>query len=669
MLILQEDLEMSHTQTNRRAFLRLTVAAAAASAVLVACQQSPPTSPTTAPAPATPTPVAAAPTPTAAAAASPTAAAVQPTATKAAVAATATTAPVPAVVVPPAPAAPGAVPIPAGLKAVRRNRTVVTAGLGGEAVGGFTDVDNQNPYLSGFSRSGYNNGAAEPLFYYMMLSDQFIPWLAESFTYNPDYTEVAIKLRKGVTWSDGQPFTTKDVAFTANLLRNTPELLNASEYKRRIKEVQVTDDLNMKYILNGRDPQFVFEMLTFRSSIGDPILPEHVWRGQDAKTFKFFDLARGWPLATGPWKLVASTVEQKIWDLDQNWWAARTGFKPLPAVERMIWLPGLNEITMAQMSITNDIDIAFSMTPQNMKLIQAQNPKVVTNGDQPPFGFTDWWPIGLGVNTQVQPWNDPEVRWALSYAIDRDELIQFAFQGMTTALALPYPNYPGIVKFQDGVKDLLAKYDTTKYDPKQTDAIMTRKGYAKGSDGFWAKDGKSLALDIVTFPRHPSCTPAAPIVTQQLRRTGFNASFQLPADFATRITTGAATGFIWGHGGSLKDPFKTLDLLYHNRWVKPTGQDSFGNNPYRWDNKEFSDVVDQMGKVSSDDPQMATLFHKAMEIWLPNLPDVMLVQTVIESPLNTTYWSNWPRTGNLYADPGLWFRTASVMWENLKPAS
>jgi peptide/nickel transport system substrate-binding protein len=658
---------MQRTSTNRRDFLRLTVAGAAASALLVACQQSAPATPTTAPAPVAPAASAANPTAAAApavsaaatptGAAAPAAAAAQPTATTASAAAAS-----------PA-AAPGAAAVPAGLKAVARNRTVITAGLGGEAVGGYTDVDNQNPYLPGFSRSGYNNGAAEPLFHYMMLSDKFIPWLAESYTFNADYTEVAIKLRPDVTWSDGQPFTTKDVAFTANLLKSTPELLNASEYKRRIKDVQVTDDFNMKFILNGRDPQFVFEMLTFRSSIGDPILPEHVWTGQDAKTFKFFDLAKGWPLATGPYKLVASTVEQKIWDLDPNWWAAKTGFKPLPAVERMIWLPGMNEITMAQMSITNDIDIAFSMTPQNMKLIQAQNPKVVTNGDQPPFGFTDWWPIGLGVNTQVAPWNDPEVRWALSYAINRDELIQFAFQGTTTALTLPYPNYPGIVKFEDGVKDLLTKYDTTKFDPKQTDAIMTKKGYAKGADGFWAKDGKTLALDIVTFPQHPSCTPAVPIVTQQLRRAGFNASFQLPADFATRITTGAATGFIWGHGGSLKDPFKTLDLLYHSRWVKPTGQDSFGNNLYRWDNKDFSDIVDQMGKLTSDDPQMATLFHKAMEIWLPNLPDVMLVQTVIQCPLNTTYWTNWPRVGNLYADPGLWFRTASVMWENLKPVS
>ena len=52
--------------------------------------------------------------------------------------------------------------------------------------------------------------------------------------------------------------------------------------------------------------------------------------------------------------MVGATIQQKIWDLDPNWWAVRTGFQPLPKVERMIFLPGMNEITMAQMLVTNE---------------------------------------------------------------------------------------------------------------------------------------------------------------------------------------------------------------------------------------------------------------------------------------------------------------------------
>src|SRR5450756_160874 len=126
---------------------------------------------------------------------------------------------------------------------------MINAGLGGEAVGGYTDVDNLNPYVPSVTRSGYNNGAAEPLFHYMMLSDKFIPWLAESYQYNADFTEVAIKLRAGAYWSDGTKFTSKDPAFLVTMMIATPELLNASEWKRRIKEVKIVDDLNLTYVL------------------------------------------------------------------------------------------------------------------------------------------------------------------------------------------------------------------------------------------------------------------------------------------------------------------------------------------------------------------------------------------------------------------------------------
>ena len=639
---------MRRSRVNRRDFVKLSAGAAAAAAV-AACS-TPVATPTTAPAAPTQAPAAATATTAApAAAATPTAAA-KPTAAPAGA------------------ATPTAAAAPAGLKAIPRNRTMISAGLGGEHVGGYTDIDNQNSYLVGMSRGGHNTGAAEPLFHYMMLSDKFIPWLAESYKYNDAFNEVAIKIRSGVYWSDGTPFTAKDVAFTANLLLATPELLNAAEWKRRIKEVKVADDLNITFTLNQRDPQFIHEILTFWASSGDLMLPEHVWKGQDAKTFKNFDIAKGWPLATGPWKIAASTVQQKIWDLDPNWWGAKTGFKPLPKVERLIFLPGMNEITMAQMSVVNELDIAFSMTPQNMKLIQSQNKKIVTNGDKAPFGFVDWWPIGLGVNGMTAPWGDKDMRWALSYMINRDEIVQFAFQGYTTPLAIPVPNYPNLVKFEESIKDLLQQYPTTKYDPAKAESILKTKGYTKGADGFYVKDGKQLALEIVTFPQHPSCTPSVPIVTQQLRRAGINATFQLPADFSQRIQTGQAVGFIWGHGGSLRDPFKTLDLLYHKRHVVPNGQNSFGRNMYKWSNDEFSGVVDQMGKLASDDPMMTTLGRKAYEIWLPELPDIMLVQTVIQCPLNTTYWTNWPREGNLYADPGQWFRTAEVMWGGLQTA-
>src|SRR5712692_8672069 len=169
-------------------------------------------------------------------------------------------------------AAPGAAP--AGqLKEVPRSRTLIMAGLGGEHPGGFTDVDNYNIWVPGFSRSGYSNVAAQPLFYYNMMKDEFIYWNGESYQYNSDFTEVSVKIRSGVAWSDGTPFTSNDIAFTINTHLATPELTLAGDLKKRVQSVTVIDEQNFKVALNTTDPQFVFDIFTFRADVGLHIMP------------------------------------------------------------------------------------------------------------------------------------------------------------------------------------------------------------------------------------------------------------------------------------------------------------------------------------------------------------------------------------------------------------
>src|SRR5438876_4864368 len=551
---------------------------------------------------------------------------------------------------------------------IPRSKTLIMAGLGGEHFGGYTDLGNYNSFQPGLSRSGWTQSATEGLFYYNMLGDDFIPWLAEGYQYNSDYPQRTVNIRNAAEWSDGQPFTANDVVFTLGLLQHNPDLnAAASDIQRLVSTAQAVNDRTVQINLTQPTPRFHWDYLTFRADIGIPIVPEHIWEGQDPTSFKNYDPSKGWPVGTGPYKLVSEDVQQRIWDVRPDWWAAKTGFRALPEVPRLIFLPGMNEITMAQMMIANQIDMAFSFTPANMKLVQGQNPRVVTHFDHPPYGFMDWWPIGLGFNTQIKPFDDPDIRWAMSYSVDRDEIVDFAFQGYSQTAALPFPPYPGLQKYMDGVADQLQQYPTLKYDPSHTDAIMTRKGYTKNSDGLWVDgSGQKVSLQIVTFPQHPSATPVAPIVTQQLKRGGFDASFLLPADFVSRITTGDAVAFLWGHGGAMKDPYKTCDL-YNQRYVKPTGTPIFFTNLYRWSNPTYSDLIDQMGKLPEDDPAVMPLWQQAMQAWLPELPDLPLIQTVIALPMNSTYWTNWPQGDHPYIHEGFWHRTGLHIFLNLKP--
>ena len=126
---------------------------------------------------------------------------------------------------------------------------------------------------------------------------------------------------------------------------------------------------------------------------------------------------------------------------------------------------------------------------------------MTTHYDHPPYGYIDWWPIGLGFDTEIKPFDDPDIRWAISYAVDRDEIVDFAFSGYSQTAALPFPPYPGLQKYMDAVADQLQQYPTLKFDTGQSDAIMTRKGYTKNGDGLWAdSSGKTVAFQIVTSP-------------------------------------------------------------------------------------------------------------------------------------------------------------------------
>ncbi|HEY7029779.1 MAG TPA: ABC transporter substrate-binding protein [Thermomicrobiales bacterium] len=553
-----------------------------------------------------------------------------------------------------------------GLPEVPREKTLILVGVGGESPNQFTDVDNVNalgPSGSGLSRSGYQL-VYEPLWFYNMLNGEEKPWLAESYQYNADFTEVSVKLRQGVEWSDGTPFTSNDVQYSFHTVRDTDGLDHHTELKQWVKEVAMTDDLNLTFKLNAPNPRFFFEYCTFHADIGQFIVPKHIFEGQDPMTFKNFDLAKGWPVATGPYKLVASSAEQKVWDLRTDWWAAKTGFAQLPAPERLIFLPGYDEAKMAQMVIANEADATLNISPATIPTLFAQNPKIITHsGHDLPYGYTDWWPSGLGFNCEVEPWNDPEIRWAMSYAIDRDQLVQFGYRGAGEPTVLPYPYYAPLKTYVDAAKDLLTQYPTNLYDPSKTEEILTRKGYAKGGDGFWAKDGQKLSMVITTFSVFADL---APFVTQQLQNAGIDASFQMPTTFFNDLSTGQDPAYIWGHGGSVRDPFKTMEL-YHQKFYQPTGTATYPF--YRWRNDEYDAIVDEMGVTDPDDPKTMELFLKGTEIWLKELPDPPLLQFYHRIPMNTTYWTNWPTADNPYINGSFWHRTVLLIVLGLKSAA
>jgi peptide/nickel transport system substrate-binding protein len=608
---------MKDPQVNRRDFLRLS-GLATAGVIATACGTPQPGAPAEAPAAEAP-------------------------------AAEATTAPAPAAAA------------PSGLADIPREKTMILM-FGGDGTQ-FTDTELGNPYATGASHQMGSAALWEPLFFYSAFADEEIPWLATGYTLNEDFTEAVINLREGVEWSDGTPFTAKDVVFTLHMLRdNAPLLTRSQAVKAALEEAVAVDDLTVQLKFVGPRPRFVAEMLRSKFDTGIYIVPEHIYKdvtGIDA--YKGYDPAAGLPVCTGPYKIVEWSNTQKFIDRRDDWWAVKTGFvEKMPEVERIIVVPYAGETLMAQRIASNEIDSCLDLRANVIPQAVAGNPNVITHtGRELPMGYMDWWPTSMWFNHLDGPFTTKEMRWAVSYSIDRQQMLEVGLGGSGLLTELPFPRYPAMEPYFEAAAPLLEKYPTNEFNLDKAAALLEGLGYAKDGEGFWAKDGERIPTVISGWQVF---NDIGPIIAEQLRRGGFEAEWTTPADNGTRISDGTQKIWLNGHGGTISDPFTTLDLYtgkYFAEMGQPTAQSS------RFNNAEYDAVLEQMAAVAPDDSGYMDLYLQALEIWLDNLVDAPIQQWLHRIPMNTTYWQGWPTQDDPYVNGAFWHLTFPLILHRL----
>ena len=564
------------------------------------------------------------------------------------------------------------------LKDVPRDRTIVVdcpdSGIG---TGQYTDHDSFNPFVpGGAGRTGYNF-LYEPLYFYNVYRDELIPWIAEGHEFNQDYTEVTIRIREGVEWSDGHPWTAADVAFTVNMLiDNAPFLLYSVDMKAHVERATALDERKVKILLKAPNPRFVFTQFTSSFCNGVPIVPKHIWEGRDPMKFRNLDIAKGWPVVSGPYRMVASTPQQKVYDRRPGWWAARSvgtsgrpddaakiGFKNLPKPERLVYLTYMAEPQRVQNLIADELDTSLELRAANIKAVLDRNPRVSSwSGRQKPYGYLDHWPVCLGFNNTEEPFSDPAFRRAVSFAIDRRQLVEVGWNGAGDSTLVPFPEFPPMKRFVDAASGLFKKYDHGVYDPSKTAESMLALGWSKDADGFWARDGgrAKIVIDGYVFVFQD----VAPVLVEQLRRAGYDASYRSATDCYNRMSTGQAKAFLCGTSASIRDPYATLSH-YHGRHVRPTGTGA----PvfWRWRNAEFDALVDRMAELPAADGEFMRVYLQAMDVWLRELPSIPILAWHQRVPHNETRWKGWPSAENPYINSAYWHRTWLLVLLGLEP--
>ena len=559
-------------------------------------------------------------------------------------------------------------------QAVARNETVIFDLDGGPVV----EPGHWNHFLPDRRLvHGFHQALMEPLFILNYETGEIEPWLATAMTANETYDVWTLKLRPGVEWSDGENFDADDVVFTIQmLLDNTHDLLFSSDLTHWIDKVEKLDNLSVRFTLKRPNPRFQLDYWSVRRFTNPSIVPEHIWRDKDPTTFKNYDPAKGWPVFTGPYTLEKAKSEQFVYRRNNNWWGAKSGWKPLPKPKRLVWRWIGDEQKRTDAMVRNDLDNVLDIPLSLLLDLKRDNKSILTHFNDLPYAWVpDPCVRNLELNHSVAPWNDKKMRWALNHAINRDEIVAFAYQGTTLHARHFFPSYPPLNRYVDllDAAGLYSKFPLLEHNREKARQLIESAGYQLNKDGLYEKDGETLSIDIATHGAFVEKQRIAKVVVEQLRRTGIDAStHNEPATtWYKNFELGKFEGRIgWQACNSVNEPWASMDN-FNTKWLKPVGKlTGMNQNAWRWKGKaaeRYSDLVDLISSLPVGDSRIDKPYVLAMEIWMDELPIIPLTQARKVMPFNTTYWKGWPTANNNYIHPPTWWQSTHAIIHNLEP--
>lgn len=556
---------------------------------------------------------------------------------------------------------------------VPREQTLVLTPWGDQPAQ-FSNVENWNTYLSSIpkQRDVMQITVNEMLFYTNLNTGELIPWQAESYTLADDFMTSTITLRDGVTWADGTPFTSADVKFTLEALRDAPpEIRGAASFNEWVASVDVPDPLTVVINHPKPAPRFVEKFLALGHENHYPILPKHVWEGESIAEFTNYDPEAGLPMGTGPYRLISTNAQQMIFDRRDDWWGVATGFEDAPAPARIVLTPVSSDEAMGQLHIANQVDGGRQLQIGTFEAARFQNPNLASwNTEGPEWGAPDGCVYTMVFNNMVEPYNNADFRHAVNHAFDRATLAEIAYEGAMPTAKFAFSGYMADKWASEGsvLATMLDEAGVDNPSQELVDERMAAAGFERNDDGFWAKDGEVLDF-LVRTPAF--IQPLLAPMTQQLRNAGFDARQGAVDDtWLPDLLSGNFGTMTFVHCGSLSEPLDTLKD-YHSKYAREIGT----NIPYslagtRYINPEMDEIIDRLEVITADtDPDSAYMrdIQAAMEIFLRDMPQIHLIEEFHVVTFNNTYWTGWPSAEDPYVAPYTPWEAFNLVIHNLQP--
>lgn len=492
-----------------------------------------------------------------------------------------------------------------------------------------TQPENQNPLIP-------NGSASKSLGYAWVIYESLMqvndinplenptPWLAESVTWNEDYTVATVVARDGVTWSDGEDFTADDIAFTFNLMIEHPDL--NPDFPEQL--VSATAEGNTVTITFNRG-EYVNQVKLNKTII----VPEHIWStvGDPAK---YTDTE---PVGTGPYVLKSWTPQAATLEPNPTYWGGQ------PKVGQLRYSSYNDNNALVTALTTGEAQWGWTFIPDYENTYIAQDPEHFHQVAGGGFGSDV-----LFLNTTKKPFSDLAFRQALNMVVDRAEISEKAGSGVWPVLksvtGMPQPSGDAYISDEYKGKELEVDVDGAR-------ALLEDAGYTWEGEKLVDPDGEAVTFELVNPAGWNDYLTALDLIKAAAAKLGAEATVNAAnqdAWFNDIVPFGNFDATLhWTDGGAT--PWNMYSNIMDGAQLKSL-EDPASWNFGRFDNAEVTQALADFA-AASDEAVRTEAIETIQKVFVEQTPGLVIWGRPAVAQYSTQNYTGFPTDEDPYANP------------------
>jgi peptide/nickel transport system substrate-binding protein len=459
------------------------------------------------------------------------------------------------------------------------------------------------------------------------------PWLATGYKWTNSNKTLLVTIQHGVKWSDGQPFTARDVAFTFNYGKtHSIADQNGLWSGGFLKSVDVVGTDQVAFNFHTVDTTVLPNVVS-----NVKIIPEHVW----SKVKNPTTWTNPHPVGTGPFTQIAKFSSQEF-ILGKNPYYWQPGKPTYDGIK----VPAYTGNDPANLSMVHgELDWTGNFVPNIQNVYVKRDPAHFHY-----FYASDQVPIALNFNDQQYPYSLVSFRKAISLAIDRKKVWligEYGYEPPSDAVGISH-------EWPSWMPNSLVKpaKDLARYNPRAAKAMLAKAGFTWKSGTLYDPKGHKVSIQLSVISGWTDWVLSLQIIAKNLRAIGVDASVKLMDTnlWSEKAYKGLLSAFLspWMNGGIT--PYYLFQSYMSKQSYVPTGQDAStkGTNWERWWSPQATNLLAQFRQTTDSGTQHA-IVAKLAKIQLDEMPIIPVMISAEWYTYSTLHFTGWVTPSHYYA--------------------